>query len=161
MTTAHTTTPTMHSSFFDTGIAEEMERIDNAIRGLAYSLFRNRDGKLGSPFEDWLQAEKELLTPTEFSVEDRGSKVSLRIKVPGFSKDDLKVKLDGNQFTLCGTVKQEQTSHGDQKQNMRSIRAVIDLPSEVETSKPNYEVKNGVFTMTLEKRAAEAKKTAA
>jgi HSP20 family molecular chaperone IbpA len=50
---------------------------------------------------DWLRSESELLS-TEFEIIERDDGITVRIEVPGYSKDDLDVSIEHRTLSVSG-----------------------------------------------------------
>jgi HSP20 family molecular chaperone IbpA len=63
----------------------------DAVRRRAFSIFEARGGAHGDHTEDWLQAERELLTFPETNVEKDPKRVVVSAKVDGFAASEINV----------------------------------------------------------------------
>jgi HSP20 family protein len=77
--------------------------------------------------------------------------------VPGVSKDEIHVSLDGNVVTLRAEVKQEDRQGSDEKvlRSERYFGAVsrsFQLPMDIDQAQAKAKYDNGVLTLTLPKK---------
>ena len=81
-------------------------------------------------------------------------------ELPGLTKDDVKISIDGDVLTIKGERKQEQTKNGKNyhrtERTYGSFMRSFTLPSSVKTDKIEANYKNGILTINLPK-AEEAK----
>jgi HSP20 family protein len=90
-------------------------------------------------------------------VEENDQAYILRADVPGTDREDVTVSIDGNTVSIRANVEQERT---DQSGNMlRSERIygeeyrTFTLPQEVDESKAEAKIENGVLILTLPKKS--------
>ena len=90
-------------------------------------------------------------------VEENDQAYILRADVPGANREDITVSIDGNMVSIRANVEQERT---DQSGNMlRSERIygeeyrTFTLPQEVDESKAEVKIENGVLILTLPKKS--------
>jgi HSP20 family protein len=79
--------------------------------------------------------------------------------VPGVSKEEIHVSLDGNVVTLRAEVKQEDSQGADEKvlRSERYFGAVsrsFQLPMDIDQTQAKAKYDNGVLTLTLPKKLA-------
>ena len=85
---------------------------------------------------------------------DTGENLEIRVEVPGIKKEDLSVKLQGNYLEIRGTRKAENpegyTTHRVERGETSFTRSFT-LPSEVDASKVEASLKDGILTLVLGK----------
>lgn len=86
-------------------------------------------------------------TFTHIRTKDGTSIISF--DVPGFSKDDVKVTVDGNRMRVSG----KKTVNGEE----RSVDARFIIPDEFNALKCRPAVSDGVLTVTLAKQEADSR----
>jgi HSP20 family protein len=96
-------------------------------------------------------------------IEENDQAYILRADVPGANREDIAVTVDGNTVTIAADVVQEQTDQrGDMLLSERVYGEeyrVFTLPQEVDESKAEARVENGILVLTLPKKTgAGAKK---
>jgi len=134
---------------------EQFDRIYDSIARRAFEIFSNNGLGFGHDLEDCFKAESELLHPVHMKVAESDEAVSVTAEVPGFEAKDLEIKLEPTRLTVSGKreTKEEQkkgkTSYQEQCAN--EILRIVELPAEVDASKAQAKVKNGVLEMQLPK----------
>lgn len=102
-----------------------------------------------------------LPAPAQIKVDvkesDKGYVV--HAEVPGVSKDDIHVAIDGNVVTLRAEVKQADSQTSDEKvlRSERYYGAVarsFQLASDIDQANARAKCENGVLTLTLPKKSA-------
>lgn len=108
---------------------------------------------------DWDWADQE---GSEMDIYEEGDNVVVRLRAPGFDKDDIEIQIEANVITLRGRVNEEsEEENKDRKYYRREIRTMsfsrsAELPTMVQADKAKAMFKNGVLTVTLPK-SEEAK----
>ena len=81
----------------------------------------------------------------------------IRAEVPGLSKEDMNIKIQGNYLELNGTRKSDAPegykAHRVER-NTASFTRSFTLPADVGVEKVEVSLKNGILTMTLPKSEA-------
>lgn len=123
-------------------------------------IFRSR---LGSAFQDfdrvieqrhpWATADNYPRT----NLNDTGDNLEVIVEVPGVSKDDINVKIQGNYLELSGKrtreVPEGYTVHRTERE-ANSFSRSFTLPYEVDADKVTASLHNGILTMSLPKSEA-------
>lgn len=88
---------------------------------------------------------------------DAGDHLEMRIEVPGVAREDLDVKLQGNYLEISGARKpdapQGYTAHRVERGSSAFSRSFT-LPADVDASKVEARLVNGLLTLTLPKLEA-------
>mgnify|MGYP003702360447 CR=1 FL=1 len=88
---------------------------------------------------------------------DKGEHFEILAETPGFSKDDLKVKIQGNYLEIRGTRKTETPegycTHRTERGITDSSRSFT-LPSDVDSTRVEAVLENGFLTLRLPKSEA-------
>lgn len=86
-----------------------------------------------------------------------GESLEMKIEVPGVAKDALSVKVQGNYLEISGSRKSDApegySSHRVER-GAASFTRSFTLPSDVDTSKVEAQLANGILTLTLPKLEA-------
>ena len=132
---------------------EQFERIYNSIARRAFEIFSSNGHSAGHDVEDWFKAESELLHPVHMTVAESDGMVNVTAEVPGFEAKDLEIKLEPTRLTISGKreTKEEQkkgkiTYH---EHCANEILRIVALPAEVDASKTQAKLKNGLLEMQL------------
>ena len=144
--------PIKYGSVFD-----QIQDTFNALSRRAYEIFEGNGRAFGRDWEDWFQAERELLHPVHVSIEEFDDSFAVKAEVPGFSEKELEINLEPRRLTITG--KREAKKEEKKGKTVYAERCcdeilrMVDLPAEVETDKVNATLKNGVLEFTLPKVA--------
>ena len=99
----------------------------------------------------------------KMDVTEDDKSYTVHAEIPGVSKDDIQVTIEGNQVTLCAEVKHEKEVTDGQRV-LRSERFYgnahrsIALPTEVDETQSEARYNKGVLELKLVKKAASAGK---
>lgn len=100
-----------------------------------------------------------LPTPAQIKVDVKESDrlYTVQAEIPGVSKEDIQVSLDGNVVTLRAEVKQLDSQSGDEKvlRSERYFGAVsrsFQLPQDIDQAQAKAKYDNGVLTLNLPKK---------
>ena len=111
----------------------------------------------GRDLEDWFKAESEILPPLQLRIKEKEASLTIEAETPGFSAKDLEVSLDPWRLTISGKKdtkeeqKKGQTTY--QEQSTNELLRVIDLPSEIDSTRAIATLKNGLLEIGLPKAA--------
>jgi HSP20 family protein len=109
-----------------------------------------------------VRAEREAVS-IKLDVAEKDNAYVVRAEIPGVSKDDIQVSIDGNQVTIGAEVKRENEKK-DGERVLHTERYVgstfrsFTLPSEIDESASNAKYENGVLELALVKKPANAGK---
>ncbi len=97
--------------------------------------------------------------PAQIKVDVSESKEAYTVKaeVPGVSKDDIHVSIDGGVVTVSAEVKQEDQQTRDEKvlrseRYYGSVSRSFQLPQEVDAGAAKARYENGILNLTLPKK---------
>lgn len=102
-----------------------------------------------------------LPTQIRVDVKETPEAYTLQAEVPGVSKDDIQVNVEGKVVTLRAEIKQQdsQTEGGKLLRSERYYGAVsrsFQLPVDIDNSAAKAKYENGVLQLTLPKKTAGA-----
>jgi HSP20 family protein len=109
-----------------------------------------------------VRAEREAVS-IKLDVAEKDNAYVVRAEIPGVSKDDIQVSIEGNQVTIGAEVKRENEKK-DGERVLHTERYVgstfrsFTLPSEIDEAASNAKYENGVLELTLVKKPANAGK---
>ena len=96
---------------------EEFERFTDVIAHRAYQLFEERGGNDGSDFDDWLEAERQILGAPAAEVVEGEDLFVLRIPLAGFTPVEIAVIACPTEIVLkAGTTRGEGITRDGQDQ---------------------------------------------
>lgn len=125
-------------------------------------LFRSQLNRLFSDFDDSFAGfEQSGTTKPYTNMYDNGDQFILKAEVPGMSKDDLQIKIQGNYLELSGDRKAEvpegYKAHRVERRGSVFTRSFT-LATEVDVEKVKAELSDGILTLHMPKvEAAKAK----
>lgn len=90
-------------------------------------------------------------------VKENGNAYTVQAEMPGVSKDDIHVTVDGNVVTLRAEVKQQDAQTSDEKllrseRYFGSVARSFQLPVDIDNAAAKAKYDNGVLTLTLPKK---------
>jgi HSP20 family molecular chaperone IbpA len=131
----------------------------DSIAKRAFEIFDNNGRWFGNELSDWLQAESEILHPVHLEIAETEEALTVRAEVPGFSANELDIRVEGNRLTIAGKHESsEESKKGKTIYSERCAKEIlrsIDLPSDVDGAKVNAMLKDGVLNLELPKAARE------
>ncbi|WKZ31484.1 MAG: Hsp20/alpha crystallin family protein [Candidatus Dojkabacteria bacterium] len=108
-------------------------------------------------FWDW-DVDFQSYDDVQMDIYEDKDNVVVKVKAPGFSKDDLKIQIESNMITVSGSVQEEnEEDNKDKKFYRKEIRSLSfsrasDLPVAVNADKAEATFKDGILQVTLPKR---------
>ncbi len=134
----------------------QMQPLQLAIARRAYELFEARGGEHGHDWEDWFQAELELLRPVPVVTSESRDMFTLCANVLGFEPEDLQVAVEPVRLTILGNL-------GNQLADAypSEILRVVELPVEIVPERSRVSLRTGVLRFDLPKLAKEGTQTPA
>ena len=101
-------------------------------------------------------------TAPRTNLYEKGDNFEIRAEVPGIEKDDLNVKIQGNYLEISGTRKSDAPEGFDIHKTERGVGSFsrnFTLPTDVDSTKVEATLKDGVIYLKLPKHeAAKPKK---
>ena len=141
----------------------DMQQIQLAITRRAYELFEMRNREHGHDWEDWFQAESELLRPVSTAISETAERFSIRANVLGLSDRELKVSIEPMRIAIVGIkeLNAEAATKGTPTDFYPDqILHLIPLSSEVDPEGAVIELQSGVLKFELPKVAPRSKAAA-
>ena len=139
-------------------LVERMQHTYDSIEKRAFELFDNNGRWFGRDLADWLQAEAELLHPLHLEISETDEALNVRAEVPGFTAKELDIRVEPRRITISGKHEtKEETKKGKTIYSERCANEIlrsVELPAEIDNSKVNATLKDGVLSMELPKAAA-------
>ncbi|HEY1954335.1 MAG TPA: HSP20 family small heat-shock protein [Polyangiaceae bacterium] len=107
--------------------------------------------------------EDQLLTA--FDVKDTPQAFVFHADVPGLKEKDLEVQINGNRLTIRGKREAEREEPGHTyyayERSYGSFARTFTLPESADVQKCGADLKDGVLTVTVPKKASEQPRTVA
>jgi HSP20 family protein len=139
---------------------DRLQQAYDSIAKRAFEIFENNGRWFGRDLSDWLEAESELLHPVHLEIAETEEDLTVRAEVPGFTARELDITVEGNQLTIAGKHEsKEESKKGKTIYSERCAKEILRsvyLPSDVDGSKVNATLKDGILNIELP-RAAHAK----
>jgi len=132
----------------------DIQQIQLAIARRAYELFESRNREHGHDWEDWFQAESELLRPVSIAVSESADRISIRANVLGFSEKELRVSVEPRRLSIVGlqSVNSEEPDTGQSAYFCADqMLRFIELPTEIDPEGAFIELQSGVLRFELPK----------
>jgi len=144
----------------------EMQEVQLAIARRAYELFEARGCEHGHDWEDWFQAESELLRSVAVSMSEAENRISVRANVFGFLDTELRVSLEPRRITIVGKKEASITeSEGGKLEYIDwfpdQIMQLINLPTDIVPQMSVVELQTGLLKFELPKAGKPKVDTAA
>jgi len=119
-------------------------------------LFNDFFGDLGLPALNRLSAG--LFTPQPaIDIAQADNSYMITAELPGLASSDIQVTAGDGYITLKGEKSQETQSEGNgfyrRERSFGSFQRVVDLPKDADFEHINAEMKNGLLTVTIPRRA--------
>lgn len=141
-------------------VFDQIQETYDSIARRAFEIFDNNGRWLGRELDDWFRAESELLHPVHLELAESDDNLTVRAEVPGFSAKEIEINVEPRRLTIAGKhqaheeSKKGKTIYSERCAN--EILRVVELPAEVDSSKVNAILRDGVLNIELPK-AAHAK----
>jgi HSP20 family protein len=134
---------------------DRLNKLSEQISRRAYAIFENNGRVFGHDLEDWFKAESEILPPLDLRIKEMEDSLTIEAETPGFSAKNLEVSLEPWRLTVSGkkeTKKEQkkgQTTY--QEQFSDELLRIIDLPSEIDSTRATATLRNGHLEVKLPK----------
>jgi HSP20 family protein len=130
----------------------ELSRLEKDLN----SLFDGRDKRL-APLAQNGDARKPPAWTPPVDVHEDANRIVLTTDLPGVEQKDVEISVENNVLTLRGQRKAEPRPDGETYRRFERAFGVFSraftVPATVDTEKVSAEMKNGVLTLTLPKKA--------
>ncbi len=128
-------------------ISEDLEEIQNRIRVCAYEKFLNRvDGSNGE-LEDWLAAERELISILAASISEEEGRLIAQIEIPDIKPKDLEIQVTTQDVLIHAEVHDKSANDTDTRAS-KSAFGVIRFPAAVDPTGVQAEYSRGILRLT-------------
>lgn len=129
-----------------------------------------RFGLFDQPFDNLVRrfvrsipVRDETAMTISVDVNESDKAYTVKAEIPGVSKDDISVAIEGNQVSISAEVKKEKEEKEGEKvlhseRYYGSVYRSFTLPMDVDQSRSEAKYANGVLELTLPKKAGAAAK---
>ena len=130
-----------------------MGRVLSLVEERAYEIFTNRGGVDGRDFDDWVQAESQLLQPVTAELSDAGDAFIAVAAVSSYRPEDLRASVEPRCLTICGLNAGDDKKHrpSDDRSDLAPFRLSFNLPADVNTSGASADLRSDVLEVRLPK----------
>lgn len=137
---------------------ENMESLTDKIAQRAFELFQQRGAFDGQDWNDWFQAESDLLKAVPIEIREAEDNFSIRAEVPGFEPKEISVQAEPNSIYIHGKVERKKESEKGAEVKYSEVCAKeisrrVDLPRTINPEKATAILSNGVLELKLPKAA--------
>ncbi len=136
-------------------VFDRFQQAYDSIARRAFEIFDNNGRWFGNELSDWLQAESEFLHPVHLEIAETDDALTVRAEVPGFTAKELDIRVEGNRLTIAGKHEsREESTKGKTIYSERCANEIlrsVELPSDVDGTKVNATLKDGVLNIELPK----------
>ncbi len=137
-------------------LLERLNKLSEQISRRAYEIFESNGRTHGHDLEDWFTAESDILPPLQLRIKETTDSLTVDAETPEFSAKELEVSLEPWRLTISGSKEtKEEQKKGEmisQTQTTNELLRVIDLPSEIDSTKATAILKNGHLELNLPKK---------
>jgi HSP20 family protein len=134
---------------------DRFQQVFDSIEKRAFEIFHNNGRWFDHDLSDWLQAESEILHPLHLEIAETDDALTVRAEVPGFTAKELDIRVEGNRLTIAGKHEsKEESTKGKTVYSERCANEILRsvyLPSDVDGTKVNATLKDGVLNLELPK----------
>jgi len=143
-------------------LTDKLEELAERIRDRAYEIFQQRD-KESNEMEDWLQAERDLITAPDAELIEKDGKYEIRVAAAGFRPEETRVTV----FPDCVVVSAQSTHTHEQKDGevhfcdfgQRTLYRRLNLPKAIDVEKVSATLQDGVLRISARKAQTALVKT--
>jgi len=140
-------------------IVDQMRDTQERIMRRAYEIFERNGGMFGREFENWMQAERELLWKPALELSEKDGQFQLEVAVSGVEPKDIEIEVTPEDIVLKANVEHEHEGrkgivHYCEFETGQMFRS-IHLPKRIDPDRVKAEFKNGLLRLTA-KVAEEA-----
>lgn len=134
-----------------------MGRVFGLVEERAYEIFTNRGGVDGRDFDDWVQAESQLLQPVTAELSDAGDAFIAVAAVSRYRPEDLRASVEPRRLTICGLTAGDDKKHrpSDDRSDLAPFWRSFSLPADVDTSGVSADLRSDVLEVRLPKVLAQ------
>jgi HSP20 family molecular chaperone IbpA len=139
-------------------VFRDFEKRLEAVRERAYDLFLSRNGAAGSDFDDWVQAERELLGSARGEMTEHEGEYEVDVTLPGFDADEVELSATPRELLVHATTTNEKTRDDadvmSREFSSSEVYRRFSLPTPVEIQRISAELKDGVLKVHAPKSTA-------
>jgi HSP20 family molecular chaperone IbpA len=132
-----------------------MREHHQSIVGRAYELFKETGFKDAHDLEVWQRAVFEMLKEVPLKLTETDDEISIRAEVPGFTGEDVEVKVDRQRVFIGGRQEKASISEDEKdesacvERNTKEFYSEYLLPAEIDPEKVTAKLMKGVLEISL------------
>lgn len=115
-----------------------------------FDAFNPNKSKLFKTSSNWFEYGPIYRHELDYSLSegtDTDGNPLIQIPFPGYSKEDIKVSIEGNLLTISADIKEEEQTYF-----RKSFDKVYRLYEQIDADQVSAEMKNGLLTITIHKK---------
>jgi HSP20 family molecular chaperone IbpA len=137
-------------------MSDRVKRIQDLLAQRAYELYEKSGQAEGHTSENWRRAEADIIFKIPVGLMTSANGLNVYVGTCGACARDLEICIEPRRLTIAGQVPvQSILTRRDGRAPVHVFR-VIDLPLEVDPSRVNTKLSNGLLQIELAKREPEA-----
>ena len=133
-------------------VLEQVESIREAVNRRAYELFEGGGCCQGRDLEDWLQAEREIVSTPPIELTEKNGEVTLKVALAGFGSADLDVQVTPEDILIRSERVHERRGSNEKVYQTEFRRGklfrAVKLPYEIDPKKTTTRLRNGLLQVT-------------
>ena len=103
-------------------------------------------------FGDNIITDKSRFTNKKVNITENENSYDLSFEIPGFSKEDVNIKLDNGVITISSNVENIDENHIIKEYTKNSFERSFNLPEDVDLENIDATLVNGILSVILNKR---------
>jgi len=141
----------------------QAQQLQLEVARRAHELFEQRNCEHGHDWDDWFQAETELLYPANVQLTEFQGLVHIRANVVGFAPNEVQVSLEPSRVTILGRKMTQARGRMlvQPEPTPNYLLKVVKLEHPVNPHRANISLQEGVLTIELPLSGAHAQLRAA
>lgn len=136
-------------------IWDDVARRMEEVRARAFELFQLRGAEPGHEIEDWLVAEREVLSAPEARMRDADDHYEVEVKLPGFASDEIEVAASADEVIVHATAEREATRENAYETwsefGSRDVFRRFALPEPIDIDKVTADFDEGILRLRVHK----------
>jgi HSP20 family protein len=133
-------------------IFEELDRLQDNIRGRAYALFGQRGTSGGGPLADWLSAERQLVWKPAIELRRKANQFEILAATPGVEPKDLDVRVTPEDVLIKADIHHKHTPEEGSVETCEftggELFRAVHLPESVDPESAKAEYRDGLLRVT-------------
>jgi HSP20 family protein len=146
-------------------IWDDMDKMRDRVMQRAYDLFLANGSRFGRDWDDWLNAERELVWKPAIELKEKDNEFKLKIAIPGVDPKDLDIEVTPEDLLVKAETRRETKEEKGELYTCEletgNLFRAIHFPKKIDPDKVKAEFKNGMLMISAAVAVeAKAKKVA-